>query len=723
MLKKFIFISLTIFFLAAANLYSADKLIKIETEWTVTTEGMANQNGITYTLPGTIPSPKNRCFWLTSDIQVPAEFQNTKAFLELGTSNAALEIYINDVLVAKHGTIEPRLSVNHVSNTVFEIPEQFKKDGHFKLSIRGKTDWSHAKFEQMYFTDENRFYKCTTSQDFLNTIVYYMMAAVCFFLCIYFLLQMLSDHREHASLYFSWSLFFIGIYFFDMATSLIIMPANLQLSISRLCLLLSISTLAMFIYRFFGRKSKVPKYIIFVIDFIFAILFYIGSRNTELHETIFTLSLAPVFIGIIFIYITLLRSFKDHKTNSKVLLFGITAGMTFGVHDILFQAMGKAPFAWLQGFSFFFIDITMFIVVSMDTIKHKRAINIFAETTSEQKGRLDDIMEKAKQLSEETSNIAQTLNESVKTVAEAAEQSAKQASEIGVFILEQNKAIKNTSDAVTNLVDSVRNVAQEVENESQAVDSTVKETTLLIEGINSAALGVENAANFTSNLGKQTQESTQDISKLVECMQSIKNSSTEIQNIVKVVSDFFHKTNMLAMNASIEAAHSGVAGKGFSVIAHEIKKLSEASNEQADKIKDIITQIDENITIGSELSKNLETVLLNAASQASSTAITVNDSVRTMDIQRATGAKITEATGVMTEFTGAVKEETQQQYTIAQQVSENMMQLSEYADNTENAVNDIIYNNSELSKQTEELRDLVSRAREAASELAAIIHG
>ena len=168
-------------------------------------------------------------------------------------------------------------------------------------------------------------------------------------------------------------------------------------------------------------------------------------------------------------------------------------------------------------------------------------------------------------------------------------------------------------------------------------------------------------------------------------------------------------------------AYQGIAPG--SIIAHEIKKLSEASNEQADKIKDIITQIDENITIGSELSKNLETVLLNAASQASSTAITVNDSVRTMDIQRATGAKITEATGVMTEFTGAVKEETQQQYTIAQQVSENMMQLSEYADNTENAVNDIIYNNTELSKQTEELRDLVSRAREAASELAAIIHG
>ena len=177
------------------------------------------------------------------------------------------------------------------------------------------------------------------------------------------------------------------------------------------------------------------------------------------------------------------------------------------------------------------------------------------------------------------------------------------------------------------------------------------------------------------------------------------------------------------MNASIEAAHSGIEGKGFAVIAHEIKKLSEASSAQAERITEIISDIDENITEGFDLSKSLQNVLQNAADQATTTAVTVNDSVKSMDIQRSVGTKINEATTIMAESAAAVKEETKNQYTIAQQVTENMMQLSEYADNAENEVTIIISNSTELSKQTEALRELVERIRDAAVELTDLIRG
>ena len=367
--------------------------------------------------------------------------------------------------------------------------------------------------------------------------------------------------------------------------------------------------------------------------------------------------------------------------------------------------------------------MTMFIVISINTIKNKKAINSFAETTSEQKNRLDSIMDKAKELSDETRNIAQKLNEAAISVSEAANESARKASGIGDCIMEQNRAVRDTSIAVDNLMTSVKTVVDEVEQESQVVDSTIKETKILIDGVNNAALGVENAANFTTTLGQKTQESTEDISKLVSCMEAVKTSSTEIQGIVKVVTDFFHRTNMLAMNASIEAAHSGIEGKGFAVIAHEIKKLSEASSAQAERITEIISDIDENITEGFDLSKSLQNVLQNAADQATTTAVTVNDSVKSMDIQRSVGTKINEATTIMAESAAAVKEETKNQYTIAQQVTENMMQLSEYADNAENEVTIIIANSTELSKQTEALRELVERIRDAAVELTDLIRG
>ena len=246
---------------------------------------------------------------------------------------------------------------------------------------------------------------------------------------------------------------------------------------------------------------------------------------------------------------------------------------------------------------------------------------------------------------------------------------------------------------------------------------------MMIEGVNHIAEGIENAANFSNSLGKLTLKSSKDIGNLVSLMENIKDSSEEIMAIVKVVSDFSRRTNMLAMNASIEAAHSGIAGKGFSVIAHEIKKLAEASNNQSEKINDIVTVIGENISSSFELGKTIKVAMENAANEASTASAKVNESVSSMENQRLAGNRIKEATSLMSESASNVQTETKQQYSFAKEVSSNMNELSESAEKAEAAVIDIISNNMELSQQTAMLRELSSRAKEAASELDKLING
>ena len=177
------------------------------------------------------------------------------------------------------------------------------------------------------------------------------------------------------------------------------------------------------------------------------------------------------------------------------------------------------------------------------------------------------------------------------------------------------------------------------------------------------------------------------------------------------------------MNASIEAAHSGIAGKGFSVIAHEIKKLAEASNNQSEKINDIVTVIGENISSSFELGKTIKVAMENAANEASTASAKVNESVSSMENQRLAGNRIKEATSLMSESASNVQTETKQQYSFAKEVSSNMNELSESAEKAEAAVIDIISNNMELSHQTAMLRELSSRAKEAASELDKLING
>lgn len=672
---------------------------------------------------GFMPIPKNKSVWMYADIHVPAEFKNQPVYFETGRCSAAMEVYFDGVLVATHGTITPKLTINHVANTIVLIPDWAMADGTVSVAIKCKTDLSAGHFEEFTFSNADRYYKVQTLQTFLNTSMYFMMAAICAFLGFYFLFQMIGNNKDKASPYFSLSLIAIALYFFDMASNLLLLPMNIQLALSKYCLLLSISGLVLFINHFFRRSGKLLGIITIVVNIIFLGLYIYSTTNSVFLDKLFTLSLAPVFTGIIYLIVILIQNAKKKDRYAVTLLIAICIGLLFGIHDIIYQAMGKMPFAWLQGFSFFFINIGMFVVVTMETISNRRSINEFAEKTSEQKEKLDEIMEKAKILSIETINIANHLNESVSSVAQAADESATMANQIGSFISEQNEAVKNTSSAVEKLLGSVNIIRDEVEHEGNIVKTTVTETNMMIEGVNQVSAGIENAANFSNALGKLTLKSSNDISKLVALMENIKGSSEEIMAIVKVVSDFSRRTNMLAMNASIEAAHSGIAGKGFSVIAHEIKKLAEASNNQSERINDIVTVIDENISSSFELGKEIKKGMENAAKEATTASRTVNESVVGMESQKSAGSRIKDATNLMTESASTVQNETQQQYTFAQEVSSNMNELAISAEKAESAVTDIIANNMELSQQTASLRTLAGRAKEAASELDKLING
>lgn len=666
---------------------------------------------------------KTKSYWLVADIDVPKDYTTRDLYFETGSTTAAMEIYIDGILMGTHGTTYPKLSINHVSNTIVPIPNWAKTDGKISIAIKCSTTVSEASYSQFTFSNDERYYQVRSTQNLLNTTLYYMMTAICMFLGLYFLCQIISNRNDRSSLFFSLALIFISIYFWDMASDLLIFPIHIQLGLCRYCLLLSISFLTLFINSFFNRPKKTLAIIALCVNVLFIALYVSCFNKTQTMDMIFTLSLAPIFSGIIYLIVILIKNAKRKDKNAIALLIGIAFGLLFGVHDIIYQAMGQIPFAWLQGFAFFFINISMFVVVSMETVRNKRSINSFASTTSEQKGRLDEIMEKARQLSVETMSISNTLNESVATVAQTVEESASKADKIGEYIDIQNQAVVNTSAALSNLVTSVNTVISEVNAEDQVVDTTIKETKMMIDGVGKVAKGIENAASFSTSLGQITKKSSDEIGKLVAEIEAIKNSSVEIISIVKAVSDFSRRTNMLAMNASIEAAHSGAAGKGFSVIAHEIKKLAEASNAQSEKITEIVTQIDENISAGFELSKSIKKSMDNVAHEAQTTSTSVNDSVQGMEEQRIAGQRINDATVVMTESAGNVKKETQRQNDYAQIVSANMTELAKSATNADSAVKEIIQNNQELLQQTAAIRELASRTKEAATELDKLIRG
>nr|MCR4790778.1 hypothetical protein [Treponemataceae bacterium] len=204
---------------------------------------------------------------------------------------------------------------------------------------------------------------------------------------------------------------------------------------------------------------------------------------------------------------------------------------------------------------------------------------------------------------EQSMNIGQKLNDSTNK----ASQSVTQINSIYREVLteadqlrEQTQIVKNSSNEVDNQANIM---SQAVKKQNASLTETsvaMNEISSNIQSINLIAAkrreGMEGVIDILNTQGDL-------LKQLVNDVERVKASSAEITKFVQTVDDIAGQTNLLAMNASIEAAHAGTMGKGFGVIAQEIRKLSEETSKNASKIADTLK---ENTTVVKETSESVE---------------------------------------------------------------------------------------------------------------------
>ncbi len=156
------------------------------------------------------------------------------------------------------------------------------------------------------------------------------------------------------------------------------------------------------------------------------------------------------------------------------------------------------------------------------------------------------------------------------------------------MIGELQKSSNTLSQAAIGVSNEARNVNSNSEQQSACVEKLKEETNNISNSIGIVDKNTKQAKELTNQVENKLNEGVQQMASLLEAMEEIRYNEEQISKITKFLEDIAFQTNILALNASVEAARAGAAGKGFAVVAEEVRNLAGKSADFSKRTTEII---------------------------------------------------------------------------------------------------------------------------------------
>jgi len=332
-------------------------------------------------------------------------------------------------------------------------------------------------------------------------------------------------------------------------------------------------------------------------------------------------------------------------------------------------------------------------------------------------GKIKDLVLLIKRQAGMLKDIGNDLASNMTETAAAINQITANIQSIKGRVLNQSASVTETNATMEQVIANINKLNGHVEAQSRNVSQASSAIEEMVANISSVTNTLVNNTANVNTLKEASEVGKTGLQEVASDIQEIARESEGLLEINAVMENIASQTNLLSMNAAIEAAHAGEAGKGFAVVADEIRKLAESSGEQSKTISTVLKKIAESIK---KITVSTDNVLhkFEAIDTSVRTVSDQEENIRNAMEEQGEGSKqILQSAGSLNELTRHVKSGSEEMLNGSQEVMKESRNLEKVTQEITGGMNEMAGGADQINVAVHNVNDMTQKNREAIDSL------